>query len=112
MIRILTVDKANEKIFINIEDVLYFCSDKITLTYTLKKTYCIRMTLKELENKLSDNFKRVHRSSIVDLTKVKSVKLESHNRSLKLNMINNKEVVVSRQYQSIIKKDLNYIKKL
>ena len=111
LIRIFTVDKANEKIFVNIESVLYFCSDGNYIdVYTENETYCIRMTLKELEKKLSDNFKRVHRSNIVNLTKVKSIKLESNNRSLKLNMMNNQEVVVSRKYQSLIKKDLNRVK--
>ncbi|WP_415635358.1 LytR/AlgR family response regulator transcription factor [Paraphotobacterium marinum] len=111
LIRVLTVDKANEKIFINIEDVLYFCSDGNYIdVYTENETYCIRMTLKELELKLSNYFKRVHRSSIVNLTKVKSIKLESNNRSFKLNMTNNQEVVVSRKYQPIIKKDLNRVK--
>ena len=111
LIRILTVQKANEKIFINVEDVLCFCSDGNYIdVYTENETYCIRMTLKELEKKLSDNFKRVHRSSIVNLTKIKSIKLESNNRIFKLNMTNNQVVVVSRKYQSQIKQDLNRIK--
>ena len=44
------------------------------------------------------------------LTKIKSIKLESNNKIFKLNMTNNQEVVVSRKYQPIIKKDLNRMK--
>lgn len=58
------------------EKVSYFTADK-KLVYCVveNRKYPIRMTLKEVENKLNNDFVRVHRGYIVNLKLIKSVNL-------------------------------------
>ena len=65
--------------------------------------------MKELEGKLPNCFLRVHRSNIINLNKVSCMK---QNPNLKIKMLNNKEVVISRSNQKIVKAKLSEIEKI
>ncbi len=66
------------------------------------KTYVMRCTMKELEEKLSDpNFARVHRSTLVNLNKVNSIEALAKGESL-LHLPNETALKVSRNYRSVV----------
>lgn len=54
-------------------DILYIEADNVYVTVvTANKSYVQRMTLKEMEGRLDDNFIRVHRSFLVNRNKITS----------------------------------------
>lgn len=112
LITVLLVGKGNEKKFIRVEDILYFVSDGNYIDiFMIDNDYTIRMTLKDLELKLPDYFFRVHRSNIINLNKVASLKQNSNLNIYKAKMLNQKEIPCSRKYQKIIKEKLTKIKR-
>lgn len=74
--------KAGNEIFIIASDDILFIEkrDKISLLHTGSNVYRAQQTLSELEDKLGDNFSRVHRAFIVNLNKVSRIE-EVSNRS-------------------------------
>ncbi len=67
----------NEEVFIiQIEDVIAFhAEDKYTTVITQDNNYLIRTSVKELESQLDpDQFWRVHRATIINVSAIKSVK--------------------------------------
>lgn len=65
----LSIEQEGEITFVPIEDIYYICREEnMTKVYTMTKTYEIKSTLKELENKLEMYaFFRVHKSFLVNL---------------------------------------------
>ena len=65
------------------------------------ETYILRSTMKELEKKLSDEFVRIHRSTIVNLNKVRSVDGIPKGECL-LHLDHEVTLKVSRNYRSAV----------
>ncbi len=96
--------KLNSVKFINIltkkgeerlleSDIRYCEADGVyTMIHTIKNEIIQRIKLKDLEVKLSDDFIRVHRSYVVNKTKISSKKASSV-------YIENVEIPVSRSYK-------------
>lgn len=99
----MTVQVGDGYKVIDVRDILFIRSeDRIVFVYLESNRYAIGLSLNEIEEKVSpDNFKRVHRSSIVNLSKVKSLKIETSRTSL--IMKNGEKVEVSRNYRKTMK---------
>lgn len=52
--------------------------DKYCTLYTREKKFVLRISLQEILTKLPENFIRIHRSIVVDATKILRLNLESH----------------------------------
>lgn len=71
----ISIESGKEKFMIDPNEVLYFKSDNVYVEVFLKsKTYILRKQLKELENDLSQNFQRCHKSFIVNVSKISRIK--------------------------------------
>jgi DNA-binding LytR/AlgR family response regulator len=71
----ISIDSGKEKFILDPKDVLYFKSDNVYVEVFLEdKSYILRKQLKDLENDLSHNFKRCHKSFIVNMTKISRIK--------------------------------------
>lgn len=77
---------------VKFEDIIYLEADaNYTQIFTSGKSYSIRASLKELEDKLKDKrFARVHKSYLINLEKIESIHAESI-------QINNREIPIGRQ---------------
>lgn len=74
--------------------------------YTPEKTHILRATMKALEKRLDPEiFQRIHRSTIVNLDKVKEVH-PHNNGEYYLLLENGKELKVSRSYKDVISRFL------
>ncbi len=93
----IRASKSESTHLINIDDVLFFhAEDKYTTVATTDCEYLIRKPIKELEEELNpDHFWRIHRSTIVNVSKIASshrdisgaydVKLTGSSRKLKVS---------------------------
>ncbi len=71
----ILIESGKEKFMIDPKDVLYFKSDNVYVEVFLEgKSYVLRKQLKELENDLSHNFQRCHKSFIVNMSKISRIK--------------------------------------
>ena len=62
-------------LFVRIEDILYFSAeDKYVTIYSKEgKTYLCNLSLKSLEEKLEDKFLRIHRSLLINVSRIKEI---------------------------------------
>lgn len=94
----ITLWKDNKLVVINVDDI-YYCEarERETLVYTRENEYIAKNSILEFEKKItSDKFFKVHRSYIVNITKIKEIiPWFNSTYKLKLNDIDN-EVYVSR----------------
>jgi len=62
-------------LFIRIEDVSYFSAEEKYVTIFTKdgKTYLCDFPLKSLEEKLGEGFLRIHRSLLVNVSRIKEI---------------------------------------
>lgn len=92
---------------LNTTDILYIDTvDKKTFLYTNGNVYETPHKLFELESRLSsEDFFRASKSSIINFSKVKSLRPEFGGRML-LTMCNDEKLYVSRQYVPTIKQKL------
>ena len=72
----ISIDSGKEKTLINPDEVLYIKSDGVYIELFLENgtTQIIRKQLKTVDCELSDNFKRCHKSFIVNKDKVTQIK--------------------------------------
>lgn len=90
----ISVDSGKEKFMIDPKEVLYFKSDNVYIEVFLEdKSYILRKQMKDLENDLSHNFQRCHKSFIVNMSKISRIK----GYFIYLNEI---EIPISRTYKS------------
>lgn len=83
-------------------DVFYFCAEeKYTCLFTENQKYYINDTLTGLEKILPDNFKRIHRSAIINIEHVKEILQLSTNKSMVI-MQNNSELPISRRMKKFL----------
>lgn len=83
----------SKKYVINLDDILYLKSDNVYVTiYTVSKSILLRKQLGEVAEDLTQNFKRCHRSYIVNADMVTKIENDSI-------FINDIEIPVSRRYK-------------
>lgn len=83
--------------------------DRSFFLYTLDGIYETNLKLYELEERLSSiGFFRINKSTIVNLTRVKSLKSDL-NRKIQLTLDNNEKLIVSRQYAKAFKERLGVL---
>lgn len=73
--RKLAVRKGGRTVLLDLEEVVYISAkNKSTYVHTYENQYLVDLTLSELEGRLSsDAFRRLHRSYMINLNKVKEI---------------------------------------
>lgn len=98
------VDNAIHRI--SPSDIYYFeAVDKKTFIYCEADVYESKHKLYELEDLAMDDFFRISKSVIVNLSKIKSL-IPSLSGRVEAILINKERVIISRQYVSELKKAL------
>jgi len=71
----IPVKLGDRMLFVRIEDVVYFSAEEKYVTIHTKdgKTYLSDFPLKSLEDKLGDKFIRIHRSLLVNVSRIKEI---------------------------------------
>ena len=95
----LAVMKENRTIFLNLDEIVYIQADAhYSLVYDMKTHYFCNMSLSDLEKKLpEDAFLRVHRSFIVNTSKVKGLERTRDHGKLLFDREGNNSVPISRR---------------
>ena len=98
------VQYQNKLVTIAIDDIIRIeAFGDYSKIITDDKTFVSNFGISQLEEKLSDAiFLRVHRSSIININKIKE--LDKYGKSYDVTMINKDVVRVSRGYLDVIKK--------
>lgn len=106
----LTVRKDDEIILLDINKVLYIdVVERKTFVYTEKDLYESDLRLYELEERLAElGFFRISKASMVNLKKIKSLRTEI-NRRLRLTLLNDEQIIVSRMYAEELRKRLGVV---
>lgn len=102
----ITVRKGNKIIFIKLDDVVYFeANEKYVSLFTMQgKENIIEQTIKDLEECLSSNFLRVHRSIIINTHYIKELQAYFNSRfTILLDDFKQTKIVSGRSYQKQIK---------
>jgi len=83
-LRLIKVKTGAELRFVPVSEVLFFkAEDKYTVVQTALKEFLIKTPIKDLEKELDpDQFWRVHRSSIVNIEKIKLIKRSFTNQMM------------------------------
>ena len=103
----LTGVKNGQTYILDASQILYIDTvDKKTFLYTESDIYETSLRLYELEEQLSTtDFFRAGKSSIINFSKIKSLKSDIDGRIIVV-MENNERLIVSKQYASFIKNKL------
>lgn len=101
---ILVSENPYQKTKINVEDIIYLtAASPYVNIYLHSKKYLITNTLKSLEEQLNRNqFVRIHKSHIVNVSKVKSI-ISRQNGDYDITLLNDIVLRVSRNYASNFK---------
>jgi len=102
----------NEQVFLlSISDILYIETvDRKTFLYTTSQVYETPLKLYEFEERLAgEDFIRITKSSILNFSKVKSLRGDFGGRLL-CTLENGELVTVNRQYTTTIKQKLGLVK--
>jgi len=103
---LLIANIGNEIHRINPSDIYYIETvDNKTFIYCKSNMYESKQKLYELEELKINDFLRISKSTIVNLSKIKSL-IPSISGRLEAVLINKERVVISRQYVSALKKNL------
>lgn len=98
--KVFVVENRGERDLIDFENIYFFeAREKRVYLNTSNKEYAFYDTLDELEQRLSDNFIRCHRSFLVNKSKVEQVFLSQNRIVLKEEF----EIPLSRSYKPIVK---------
>lgn len=104
-LRLVKVKTGDELHFIPVTQILYYkAEDKYTIVQTKTHEFLIKTPIKELENVLDPKqFWRVHRSSIVNIDKIKVIKRSFTNQMMvEFDGIDH-TIAVSRPYEHLFK---------
>ena len=103
----LTGTKNNQTYILDAAQILYIdTTDKKTFLYTETDVYESALRLYELEQRLSSgDFFRAGKSSIINFSKIKSIRSDIDGRLI-VRMENDEKLIVSRQYASFVKDKL------
>jgi len=104
----ITVKKNDKIIFIKLEDVSFFEADNNYTTINSETgTFLSTESISGLENKLPDNFLRVHRGIIINKDYVKEAQKYFNSRYIiTLNDLKNTNVTSGRSYAESIKENM------
>ena len=96
---IITSDRNNKKIIIDVNEILYFSANSPYVNiFHLTKKYLHTETLKSLETQLDDKqFMRIHKSHIVNSDKIISIQSRK-NGDYDVTLIDNTNLRMSRNY--------------
>jgi hypothetical protein len=99
----ITVKNGKSSVVVNVDDIKWISSDGNYLyLHTPEKKHVILDSLKNIITSLPDNFKRVHRSTIVNIEKVKELKSRG-NGDYDIIMDDNQNLRLSRNYSKPLK---------
>ena len=104
-LRLIKVKTGAELRFVPVSEVLFFkAEDKYTVVQTAQKEFLIKTPIKELEKELDpDQFWRVHRSSIVNIEKIKLIKRSFTNQMMIAFEHTDQTIPVSRSCEHLFK---------
>lgn len=104
-LNLIKVKTRSEIRFIPVSQILYFrAEDKYTIVQTLEKEFIIKTPIKTLETQLNPSqFQRVHRSSIVNMEKIRLVKRTFTQQMIICFEQCDHTVAVSRTYECLFK---------
>lgn len=93
----------NERVFVPVSDIEWIdAAGDYMCIHTKQENYIVRITLKKLESELDGaTFKRIHKSTIVNIHCVKSIQSLRNNESI-LDMGNEVKLKVSRNYSDAV----------
>lgn len=99
---ILNIKIGNKRKIIPVKDICWVEADDycVKVHTTSAQTYTMRSSLKALEQKLGDNFLRVHRKAIVNMVFAKEINLS---QSPVLILDNNVEVAISKSKLKLVR---------
>ena len=99
----ITVKNGRKSIIVNVNDIKFISSDgPYIFLYTLGKNYIVSDSLKNILTKLPQNFKRIHRSTIVNIDMVKELKSRM-NGDYDVVLKDNQTLRLSRTYSKSLK---------
>ena len=103
----IAVRKDNETVLLDTDKILYVeAVDRKTFVYTNVDTYESELKLYELEQQLIErDFLRISKQSIVNLSKIRSLKTDV-NRKIRITLQNGEQIVVSRMYSDELRRKL------
>lgn len=99
---VIVLNKFGIDHFVNLQDIIVIESDGNYLNIiTDKDSYLARSSSKEMLSSLPGYFLRIHRSTIINLNKVKGTKNDysSKNMKVKVLLVNNTSYVMSQSYK-------------
>lgn len=98
----------NEKVFVPISDINWIdAAGDYMCVHTASENYIVRITMKKLTSQLDERiFQRIHKSTVVNIHRVKSIQSLRNNESL-LDLGDNIKLKVSRNYNSAIQNIIN-----
>jgi len=94
----------NEKEFVSVRDIRWIdAAGDYMCIHTDQQNYIVRITMKKLESELDGGlFKRIHKSTLVNINCVKSIQTLRNNESM-LDLGNEVKLKVSRHYSDAVK---------
>lgn len=97
-------NRDNEKEFVPVRDIRWIdAAGDYMCIHTDQQNYIVRITMKKLESELdSAEFKRIHKSTLVNINCVKSIQTLRNNESM-LSLGNDVRLKVSRNYSDAVK---------
>ncbi len=104
----LTFYQGSEEYYFPLDEVLFFETEsEAVYAHTAKEAYRIRHRLYELEELLPRQFLRVSKSTIVNLSRIYSIKRDLTSSSLIQFADSHKHVYVSRHYYRALRQRLD-----
>jgi DNA-binding LytR/AlgR family response regulator len=98
----LVVTKRNKILLLNLDEIVYIeKTGTYSIINTLHKEISVNNTLKELENKLPDNFVRAHRSFIINKRMLKEL-ITLNENTYEALFPNDKTALVNRKLVNLI----------
>ncbi|MNN76570.1 Transcriptional regulatory protein YpdB [compost metagenome] len=93
----------NEKIFLPVKDIRWIdAAGDYMCVHTIKETHIVRITMKKLASLLNPKtFVRIHKSTLVNVNNIKSVKSLRNSESI-LELGDDIKLKVSRNYSAAI----------
>ncbi len=103
----IPVKKADETYILDTEKILYIeAVERNTFVYTEEEVYESDLKLYEFEARLSErDFIRISKQGLLNLKKVKSLKADI-NRRIRVTLVNDEQIVVSRMYSDELRSRL------
>lgn len=100
------VQKNGREYILAMEDIYYIESlEKTTIIYTQNDSYVSMMWLYQIEAMLSDDFVRINKSTIINLSFLKNMKSDMGSR-IRLEFNNGDKFMVTRAYVKAFKRKL------